>query len=373
MIRAPIRSVRVVIADIPTIRPHILAMTTMRVQSVVLVFIAREDGIIGVGEATTIGGLAYGEESPESIKVNVESYFTPLLLTCDADDIVTTMALLDRCIVGNRFAKNAIETALFDALGQAQGLPVHQLFGGKQHDRLEVVWTLASGDTERDIEEGEHMLAARRHRHFKIKIGKRSVADDCDHASAIARAFKGRASVRVDVNQAWSRAQANEGAARLQDAGVALIEQPLAGHDWEGMRSLCDAFEIAIMADEALNGPVSAQRLADAGAADIFALKIAQSGGLTKARNVAAIAQSRGISRYGGTMLEGGVGTIASAHLFACLPELEWHTELFGPLLLTEELLEQSLEYHDFGLAVPDAPGLGVKVDENKLRRFARR
>lgn len=367
-----IRSVRVVILDVPTIRPHVLAMATMHAQAVVLVFIERADGFVGVGEATTIGGLAYGEESPESVKVNIETYFAPLLQSCDADDVAGTMALLDRHIVSNRFAKNAVETALLDALGQAQGVPVHQLLGGKRCDRLEVAWTLASGDTARDIEEGERMLAERRHRHFKLKIGKREVAADCDHVGAIARAFEGRASVRVDVNQAWSREQAREGATRLQDSGVALIEQPLAGYDWEGMRALCDDFDIAIMADEALTGPISALRLAQAGVADVFALKIAQSGGLAKAREVAAIAERNSIACYGGTMLEGAVGTIASAHLFACLPPLEWHSELFGPLLLTEELLEEPLIYREFGLTIPDTPGLGIRIDEAKLRHFAR-
>ncbi|MEP5319286.1 MAG: enolase C-terminal domain-like protein, partial [Parasphingorhabdus sp.] len=203
-------------------------------------------------------------------------------------------------------------------------------------------------------------------------IGTRNVADDCAHVAAIARAFEGRASIRVDVNQHWTREQADEGAALLQDAGVDLIEQPLVGHDVAGMKALCDQFDIAIMADEALTGPVSAQRFADEQAADVFALKIAQSGGLTAGREVAAIANSAAIALYGGTMLEGAVGTAASAHLFATLGPMQWGTELFGPLLMTEEILEESLEYGDFSLSVPAGPGLGVKVDEDKLARFAR-
>ena len=89
-----IEQIEVVIADIPTVRPHVLAMTTMHSQAVVLVFLRRSDGIFGVGEATTIGGLAYGEESPESIKVNIETYFAPILQSCDADDVAACMALL---------------------------------------------------------------------------------------------------------------------------------------------------------------------------------------------------------------------------------------------------------------------------------------
>lgn len=367
-----IAGIEIVIADVPTIRPHVLAMTTMHAQTVVLCFVHRADGITGVGEATTIGGLAYGEESPESIKVNLETYFAPILADCDADDPAAAMTRLDRHIVGNRFAKCAVETALYDALGQARGLPLSELLGGRRRERLEVAWTLASGDTARDIDEGERMLAERRHRHFKLKIGKRAVADDCAHVGAIARAFEGRASVRVDVNQAWSREQAEEGAALLQDAGVVLIEQPIAAVDVEGMKALADRFEIAMMADEALTGPDSARRFADLHAADVFSLKITQSGGPTKAAEVARIADEAGIKLYGGTMLEGGIGTAASAHLFACLPEMTWETELFGPLLMTEEILESPLDYSDFGLTVPRGPGLGVRIDRTKLDRFRR-
>lgn len=367
-----ITAIDVLIADVPTIRPHVLAMTTMHSQAVVLVFIQRDDGVTGVGEATTIGGLAYGEESPESIKINVETYFAPILKTCDADDVPGAMALLGKHIVGNRFAKCAIETALYDALGQVQGKPVSDYFGGARTDRLEVAWTLASGDTDADIEEGERMLAERRHRHFKLKIGKRAVAEDCAHVGAIARAFEGRASIRVDVNQAWSGAQAREGAALLQDAGVELIEQPIAKADIEGMAALAREFDIAIMADEALTGPDSAQMLAKARAGDAFSLKITQSGGLLAALEVAEIARWSGIGLYGGTMLEGGVGTAASAHLFACLPEFRWQTELFGPLLMTEEILEVPLTYRDFGLVVPNGPGLGIKIDRDRLKRFQR-
>lgn len=369
---AKIRQLEVVIADVPTIRPHVLAMATMHSQAVVLVFLHRDDGIVGVGEATTIGGLAYGEESPESIRVNLETYFAPLLTGVDADDPAGAMALLGKHIVGNRFAKCAIETALFDGLGQARGVPVSELLGGRRVDRLPVAWTLASGNTEQDIAEGERVLAERRHRDFKLKIGKRSVTEDCDHVGAIARAFAGRATIRVDVNQCWSREQATEGIARLQDAGIALIEQPIGGTDVEGMRALCERFEVAIMADEALTGPDSAGRLAKERAADVFSLKITQSGGLVAAREVAAIGAGAGIALYGGTMLEGGVGTAASAHLFATLGDLAWGTELFGPLLMTEEVLEQPLTYRDFALEIPVGPGLGVTVDRAKLKRFER-
>ena len=67
------------IVDIPTIRGHVLSMTTMRVQSAVLVTIRFADGSTGTGEGTTIGGLAYGPESPESIRSAIDGYLIPTL------------------------------------------------------------------------------------------------------------------------------------------------------------------------------------------------------------------------------------------------------------------------------------------------------
>ena len=63
-----IRSIEAVLVDLPTIRAHKLAMTTMRRQTLVIVQVSCSDGVTGIGEATTIGGLAYGEQSPEGIK-----------------------------------------------------------------------------------------------------------------------------------------------------------------------------------------------------------------------------------------------------------------------------------------------------------------
>ena len=87
----------------------------------------------------------------------------------------------------------------------------------------------------------------------------------------------------------------------------------------------------------------------------MFALKIAKNGGPRAVLRSAAIAEAAGIGLYGGTMLEGGIGTLAAAHAFVTLDRLAWHSELFGPLLLTEDILLESPRYQDFHLHVPRA------------------
>jgi len=367
---AVIEAVETMLVDLPTIRPHKLSMTTMSGQTLMLVRVRCSDGTVGVGEGTTIGGLAYGAESPEGMKLAIDTYFAPQMLGADANRVPTLMAHLGKGIRDNRFAKCAVETALFDALGHRTGLPVSELLGGRLRDRLPVAWTLASGDTGRDIEEAQQMLQGRRHQIFKLKIGRRSVREDVAHVAAVKKALGAHASVRVDVNMAWTELQAQRGLAGLVDAGCELVEQPVASVD--ALARLKGRFPIAVMADESLTGPATAFALARAAGADVFAIKTEQSGGLQAAQQVAAIADAAQIELYGGTMLEGAVGTIASAHAFATFRDLQWGTELFGPLLLTEEILAQPLDYSDFHLTIPKTAGLGIQLDEDRVRHFRR-
>ncbi|RTL43041.1 MAG: muconate cycloisomerase [Burkholderiales bacterium] len=367
-----IQAVETLLVDVPTIRPHRLSVATMNHQTLVLVRVQCSDGIEGWGEATTIGGLAYGEESPESIKANIDTYFAPLLEGQDASAVAKQLARVAGQVKGNRFAKCAIETALYEAQARRLGVPLSELFGGRVRDSLPIAWTLASGDTARDIAEAERMLDLRRHNIFKLKIGLRAVRDDVAHVAAIKAALGDRASVRVDANQAWSVTEALEGMRALADAGVDMVEQPIVAHDKLGLKRLTEANIIPIMADEALHGPRDAFEVAATQAADIFAVKINQSGGLRGAAQVAGIAAAANIGLYGGTMLEGAVGTMASAQLFSTFAELTWSTELFGPLLLTEEILQEPLQYRDFALQLPTTPGLGIALDTDKLKRLRR-
>ncbi|MDR3426032.1 muconate cycloisomerase family protein [Silvimonas sp.] len=361
------------IIDLPTIRPHVLAMATMHRQSMVLVRITDSDGIEGIGEGTTIGGLSYGDESPEGIKLAIDTYIAPLLEQVDLSRVGSVMATIGKYVVSNHIAKCAVESALLDIAGKRLGVPASELIaGGRRRDSMPVAWTLASGETGTDIAEAEAMLEARRHNIFKLKIGKRPVAADVAHVGAIKAALGDRASVRVDVNQGWDEVQADRGMAMLADVGCDLVEQPIARHAVAAMARLSARHAIPIMADEALHGPIDAFAIAANAGARIYAIKIAQSGGVFPAHAVGMIADAAGIGLYGGTMLEGTVGTAASAHLFATFAQLQWGTELFGPLLLTEDVVTEPLTYADFELRVPTSPGLGVAFDEDKLAHFRR-
>ncbi|MBJ9902400.1 muconate/chloromuconate family cycloisomerase [Acinetobacter bereziniae] len=367
------KSIETLLVEIPTIRPHKMAVATMQTQTLVLIKITTEDGFVGWGEATTIGGLGYGEESPESVQTNIDTYFAPLLKTLCGLNIAQTMQVIQRNINGNRFAKCAIQTALLDIQSQRLGIPVSELLGGRLRDSISVLWVLASGDTEKDIAEAKKMITAKRHNIFKLKIGSRPLEQDIEHVLAIKQALGSEISIRVDVNRAWSELTAIKGIKMLQDGGVDLIEQPCAIQNIDAMQRLTRKFDIAIMADESLMGPQSAYELAKCNAASVFAVKVAQSGGLIEACEVGKLANLAGIDLYGGTMLEGPVGTIASAHVFSTFSNLAYGTELFGPLLLTEQILKKPLQYENFELKIPTASGLGIELDEDKIDKLRRK
>ena len=245
------------LVDLPTIRPHKLSVATMHGQTLMLVKVCCSDGVT-VGEGTTIAGMAYGPESPEAMKLAIDTYLAPAIIGKDATRIQTLMAFLGKLAKVNHFAKSALETALLDAHGKRLGVPVSELLGGRRRDRLPVAWTLASGNTATDIAEAERMLDQRRHNVFKLKIGAKSPETDIRHVAEIKRAVGDRAAVRVDVNMAWSETQAARAIPALADAGCELVEQPVASA--AALARLMRRFPVALMADEILQ---ARQRIRD--------------------------------------------------------------------------------------------------------------
>lgn len=369
---ATIHSIETILVDIPTIRPHKLSMTTMGCQTMVILRLKDSEGLEGLGEATTIGGLSYGPESPEGVKLTIDRYMTPLLLGEPAGNLNALRVRVNTSVSGNNLAKSAIETALLDLQGKRLNRSVSDLLGGAVHQHLPVLWTLASGDTRQDIDEAQTILAANRHCDFKLKIGSRALMDDVRHVAAIKAAVGDRASVRVDVNQAWDEATAARGMAELQAAGIDLVEQPTPAKNHGALVRLSRRFHIPLLADEAVADASDGFNLATAGFAGAYALKIAKAGGPTRALELASVATAAGIGLYGGTMLEGTIGTVAALHAWSTLPRLHWGSEMFGPLLMTDDIVVRRLNFHDNGVALPGGSGLGVELDEDKLAHYRR-
>jgi muconate cycloisomerase len=368
-----ITSIAAVIADVPTIRGHKLSNTAVTAQNYVIVRLRLANGVEGIGEAATLGGPRWAEESVEAIKANIDAYLAPALLGQRADLFVAAGLVMAAAAKRNHAAKAAIETAMFDAVGKTLGLPAAALLGGAVRASVPVLWTLASGDPAQEIDEAEGKLSLKLHKTFKIKIGAQSPERDLARLTLIAGALRGRAELIVDVNQAWDETIAKNFLPRLRELGIALVEQPVPAWNIGGLARLRQgAGGPPLLADECVFSTHDMMAVAQANAADAVSLKLVKHGGLLALKDVASIAQAAGIGLYGGCLLESSIGAAAHLQVFATLPRLAWGCEHFGPQILVDDLVETPLRFENFEVHLPAGPGLGVTLDEGKLKHFAR-
>jgi muconate cycloisomerase len=364
--------VETVILDVPLRRPHRFARVGMDHQPVLLVFLTTAGGVTGVGEGTVPAGPWWGGESVETMRVVIERYVTPVLLGRQVDEIAGIGRDMDDMVAANLFAKAAVEVALHDAWARCLGVPVHTLLGGLARRSIPVTWALGTEPAPVVVEEALAKLEAGLHRSFKLKMGAQHPADDVTRVCTVAEKLRGVAGVRVDLNARWDRLTSLTHLPRLAEAGVELVEQPVPGADVESLAEINRVLPIPVMADESLRTPADALRLAVLRAADIYSVKTTKSGGLRASRAIADIAGAAGIPCHGGTAIEGPVGTAATLQLACAAPAVSWGSELFGPLLMAEELLATPLRYAQGALHLPEGPGLGVELDIATVRGLAR-
>ncbi|CAM4194219.1 muconate/chloromuconate family cycloisomerase [Lacicoccus alkaliphilus] len=367
-----IDEVETFIVDLPVKRPHQLAMTTITTQAIVIAIIKDKSGRTGVGEVATIGGASYGDSTVEAIKANVDKYIAPHLIDQSPIRFSKIMAMVGKHVRGNLFAKAVIEMALIDLAAKQREIPAYQLFGGKIHDSLPLAWTLASGDTAKDIEEAEEMLHKKRHNIFKLKIGHGDPGANVRHVGEIVKAVGGQSRITVDINQAWDEYIAARQIRALEEMGVSMIEQPLPAWNYEGMKRLTEKFDISILADESTTSLHDTYRIIKERAGDAVALKPAKHGGVLETKKIAGIAEGAGFGIYGGTMIESTVGNAIAASVYSTISEFKFGTEIFGPLLYRDRLTLEEIKVENFEIQIPDDIGFGNTLDYDKLHHYKR-
>lgn len=366
-----IESIETIIVDIPLIRPHKLSFVAIDKMSSVIVRIRTDTGATGLGEATAIGGPSWAAESVETMKTVIDLYLAPALIGTDPRGFGPYLAVAQR-VRSNEFAKSAVEMALHDLAARVQGVPLHALLGGAVRDRIACAWGVATGADESDIAEARRLYEDGAYSVFKVKIGRGDPAADVARIGQICDALGQGAEVRVDVNQAWDLRTARKWVPALDAVGCALIEQPIHATDMPGLVALQDKCRVPVMADESVMTEHDLLRLIRLGGVDAIAIKVAKCGGLRPARRMAEMAICAGMSPYGGTMLEGVIGTAASLHLFCALERMPLGCELFGPDLAADRITTTALTMQGGALLLNAGPGLGVEIDEAKLARYRR-
>lgn len=366
-----IKEVNTFILSIPIKRPHQLSMTTITEQTIVITRIVDKAGVEGWSEVATIGGASYGESTPEAIKANTDKYIAPLVINKDPINFKKTMDDIGKVVRGNTFGKTLIEGAMIDLASKKRGIPAYQLMGGKIHDSLPLAWTLASGDTKKDIEEAKEMLKSKRHNIFKLKIGDGDPRKNVEHVLEIIKAVGNQSRITVDVNQAWDEVIANYCIRALEEGGVSMIEQPLTTWNYEGMKRLTEKFDVPILSDESSTTLNDTYRIIKERAGNSIALKPCKHGGLIETQKVAAIAEGAGFGLYGGTMIESSLGNALCASVYSTISEFKFGVELFGPLLYQDKITVEDIEYENFELLISDRPGFGMEIDKEKVKHYS--
>jgi len=367
-----IRHIRTQRVDLRLRRPLRMSFGVIAQQHVLLVRTVDTDGAEGVGEACVMGGPYWNADTIEGTQATVERYAAPFLQDQRFADLPDYSRALHRLFRGNGAARAALEMSFLDLAGKKAGRSAVELLGGARRGSIPVGWTLHSDDLASAIADGERAIEERGHRLFKLKVGIHETKAEVAYVGAIARHFEGRAQVLIDANQAWRADEAVGILARFHEAGVAVVEQPIPGHDVLAMARLARECRIPILADEALTSPAQAALLAASKSASGFALKPQRDGGLVATLATAAAAAASGLGCYGGTMLETSLGTAALAALYASVADLRWGSELFGPLRLDADITTAALVPRDGRLELPTGPGLGVALDEDRIRYLER-
>ncbi|MGH7325113.1 MAG: muconate/chloromuconate family cycloisomerase [Candidatus Rokuibacteriota bacterium] len=367
-----IGDVRVIPADIPLRRPHVMSFTRLEAVNFVFVRLETRDGLVGWGEAACLGGPTWSEESAESIAATIERYIAPWLRGRDATAIEALRLEMARRVQGNPFARAAVEMALWDLNGRVLGVPVHRLLGGRVRDRVALSWSLAVEDAEAEVAEARQ-LVARGHRIFKIKTAAHPLAEDVERVRRIREAVGPQVALRIDANQGWDRPTALRAIRAMEPYGLDFVEQPVARWDREGLSEIGRQVGVPVMADESCCTPQDALALVRLGGVSILGLKLTKSAGLAGAMAVARIAEAGGLGCYVGCMIETSLGTAAYLHVALAAAPVTWGCELFGPLLLRGDVVRTPVQYRDGAILALAGPGLGVDVDESLLKEWSRR
>ena len=361
-------SIEVIPIELPLIEPFIISYGVAANVESVLVKITDRAGNTGWGEGTpdeTVTG-----ENPATLRQDLIEIGAPGMIGFDARRRDLAMAELERLLPGRPTARCAIDIALHDLAGRKAGLPVWALLGGSQ-STLHISRVVSMREPER--------MAADALRHVqdgfttvKLKVGQKDdVALDIERVRRVRAAIGADVGIKIDVNQGWGDAEtAVPAMIAMQEFSPEYVEQPVAQHDLDALAEARKRSGVRTMVDEACHGPADMLRIVELGAADLVNIKLMKTGGLYPALAVDAIARAAGIASQIGTMVESSIASAAGLQFAASRGNV--HTvEMGGPIMLAEDIGDIRAWYAARTISIPDTPGLGITVDESRVRQFA--
>jgi L-alanine-DL-glutamate epimerase-like enolase superfamily enzyme len=303
-------------------------------------------------------------ETPEGAKVIIEGYFAPPLLGWDAVDVAGAARVMDRIAVGNPFAKAAVEMALWDLYGQAEGKPLWKLLYPDAEPRPiplrgSIAAVAPAGAVARARWFRANGLGA-----LKVKVGVGGVPADLERVRAVRAEIGPSIPLGVDANGGWTVEEAVAAVRALEDCGLQYVEQPVPRGDFPALRAVRDQVGIPVMADESVWTAADVETLLALDAADIVSVYPGKMGGIGASLALARRLAEAGKVVYIGSNLELDFGTAAMAHLAVGLPGGDFdrlHSDIVGTLYHEEAFGDPPVKPRNGCIAPPVGVGLGVR------------
>lgn len=355
-----------------------------------LVRIETDAGLVGWGE-----GGQYGP--PEPVAACIDAVLAPRLIGRDPTEPVRIWEELyafsrDFGQKGTYIESiSAIDIALWDLSGQAAGLPIWKLLGGRFRDRVAAYATGCYYPEDfrdmpallRSLEKEASGYASGGFEFLKIKVGLLSLADDIERLSVIRAAVGPRIGLLVDANHAYNAASAVRMGRLMEEHGIEFFEEPVPPEDRDGYRKVRRENPIPVAGGECEFTRYGFRDLIGGGCVDIAQPDLTVAGGFSGWIDILALAKAHGVATIP-HVWGSGIAVAAALHAVATIPQFP-HTANPLPLLnepviefdrkhnpLRDELLEAPFTLTDGRIAVPDRPGLGVAVRDDILARYSR-
>lgn len=340
--------------------------------TLVLVEVHTDEGITGIGAAHA--GL-------EAV-VTLERFVAPYWIGQDPMRVeLLTQVLRDAEILGPPMY--FMEIPLWDIVGKRAGLPVYKLWGGAS-DRVTAYCATAEVRSAQRRVEDLAMLRDAGYRAVKLRFHSADPRDDVKTVEAVRAALGDSLDIMVDANQAgiepgfgghrpWGFQRALDVARELQRLGVLWLEEPLHRHDYDGLRRLRDKLDtLKIAGGEDNHGLHEFRLLIERGCFDILQPDALLSEGIFQLRKVAGMAEAANLEVAPHTW-GNGIGLLANLHLAAACPNCEWLEFPNEPgsgftLEARDQMLAEPLRIdNDGAVCVPDRPGFGFVLDEDRI------
>jgi L-alanine-DL-glutamate epimerase-like enolase superfamily enzyme len=336
--------------------PFVITSSALTAGPCNLVRVETDEGLVGFGEACA--GFEFTGDTLWTVSDVINEYLGPAIVGMDPARIEEIVRIWDRDLwaVGNQAAKGGLEMALWDLLGKATGRPLCDLLGGRTRDALTEV--IAFGwDEPEALAAKTRAMRAEGVTIFKIKVGDAPEKDE-QRVAAVREAAGCDALITVDANQGWWDAKTAVRAIKLLDP-----------YDLEAARWVRERVDLPIALDESVRGPREALACVEAGACDIFVIKLMKTGGILNALKVNAIGEAAGVTTMIGNMGESSLGLAAHFHVNMALANAV-HADADVPTRpggLKRDIAAGIVAEVRDGVSVVtlgDAPGIGVTIDE---------